>query len=729
MLHDDFRAQRIFSRWRVRPSFGESATTYFASLVADSEDCSPFLFATRAGLLSGANPSERVLEALLRLPLTLEEKEGLVRWTPLRSQAEQAWTICGNVIAGRRFGATDRNCPVCIKEASYHRVWWDCQGFTTCPIHDTPLTTFNRAELKDQMLFACHGVTKTKITSAPVLSAKGQDSYEGYLLARFGAVHSVGGRPLLDDQPLDLVIKTVQMIGRLLSNRRSQKRTPPLHAATMSVGFDALNGDERTLEEHLNHWLVSNLSPHKLRRASLDHFGYLRQMQLRESTLKSTVLAAMLNASARHGFLVPRLRTKPGVEVPMHKMGLARQTSLSRYGLDNLLPLCWPDMPDAETVKEVPYEVAERVRTVVADLVPLSRAATLLGCSPRKARAVAKVFTLDGRLVSVATKPDGKNQLNFIKAELDLMTGVLDALPPPPTVMRTVGLRRYAMHHELGESRVMADVLAGRIEAFSGSKFGLDKVLFRRPPKAGRGGKPAGVGRTHVPEGAMLGCEFTAITGVNATTMRELLNQGFIKSFGDKRGLLDRAVALAFHQRYVSPVRYMMGRGLIAIEAIWAVKKLNLPMAFAHKTLKPYFAERKDLEARIGPLYRPTEKMMERWRSLIRLGGEHCPSFIVPEVPGDGITYVYTSSRKFSFRVNFAEDGLLLKASFAPDATRMWKIYQEHTGIFREILQSFKWTTEGDVVTASVLITDKPETERATKEIGELATYFRYKMP
>ena len=729
MLHDQFRAHRIFSRWRVRPSFGESATTYFATLVADSEDCSPFLFANRAGLMAGWNPSERILEALLRLPLTSEEKDSLVRWTPMRSREAQSWTLGSNVIAGKRFAEVDRACAACIEEAAFHRVWWDCQGFVTCPIHDTPLSKFCRPTNTKYVRFTCHGVARSKITTPPVLSLRGQETYEGYLLSRLGAVEPVGARPMLDDQPLDVVIKTVQFVGRFLSNPWANKRAPPMRSTSMAAGFEALKGDETNLEDHFSKWLVSNVPAEKLPHATLDHYGYFRQMAMEEGVLRSQVFTAKLAACARHGTLIPKLRTRPGVDVPPHPKALAKQALLSRYGIEVLLPLCWPDMPDHRAVTEVPKDVAERVLAVASELVPLTRAAKLLGCSPVSARSVARIFTLDGRPVAVSKKPGDKSELNFIKSELDWMTETIDGLPQPPTEMRTVGLRKYAQHHILGQNRVIVDVLSGRTEAFSGSKHGLDRILFERPPKAGRGGKPVPVGRTHVPVGAMLGCEFTGITGVNSTTANELLNRGFIKGFSGKRGLLDRKVALAFHDRYVNPVRYMMGRGLNLSEAIWALKKMDLPMAFAHSTLRPYFAERKEMEAKIGPLYRPTDQMMKRWRSLIRHGGENCPSFIIPEVPGDGMTNVYTSSRKFSFRVTFEDEGLVLKTSFKPTSTRIWKIYQEHSEIFRLILMSFEWKTDGDETTASVRIATDREIQQATMQLGELTTYFRYKMP
>lgn len=720
MLHDQFRAERIFSRWSVRPSYGESATTYFASLVADSEDCTPKTFAQQNDLLSGTNPSLRILEALSRLPLTNDEKASLIRWTPMRIPHLQGWELCGHLIAAKRFSEIGRHCSECIREAAFHRVWWDIQGFVTCPIHDIAMTKVRNRRLdNDYLRFTFHGVAQRNITSPPILSDRGRYTYEGHLLQSLGAVEPAIPRPILEDQPLDAQIKAIQMVGRFLSSPKTLNRTPPMRQTSMAVGFDALGHDANHLEDRFSTWLIANHSPEQLRHVTLDNFGYLGQIMNFDGPLKDRVVAAKLNASARHGTLTPVLRMKPGVDVPLHMGGLASETALTRYGLEVLLRLHWKDMPG--NVVEVPRDVAEQVRVTARELVPLETAARRLGCSQACARSVARVFSVDKQIVSVALKVGKKARLHFIRSHLDWMSDVLDNVQPVPVGVRTVGISTFAKHRHLGEHRVMVDVLSGRQEAFRGSSRNLDKLQFARPAKLGWGGKPAPIGRTHVPQGAMLACEFHGISGANATAAVELVRQGFIAKYGDKRGLLDRGSVLAFHERYVNPVRYLMGRGMVAIDAIWALKKMDLPLAFQHRTIRPYFAERKELEAKIGPLYRPTKKMMERWRALIRHGADNCPSFIIPEVPGDGTTYVYTSSRTISFRVIFEMDALRLIARFTPEARRIWNVYVANAEVFRVLLESFRWQADGNEITASCQISTDSEIEKATVELGKLS--------
>ncbi|MHC2574674.1 hypothetical protein ACVMH6_007002 [Rhizobium leguminosarum] len=731
MLHNHFRAERILSRWRVRPSYGESATTYFASLVADSEDCTPFAFAQQAGLLSGPNPALPILEALLRLPLSNEEKASLVRWTPMTFTESRSVELCGHHISINRCSDIGAYCPECIREAAYHRVWWNLQGFVTCPIHDIPIVVPKRPS-RNHVQFSIHGIAKKRVASPPILSEKGRDSYEGYLLQALGAVAQTHPRPLLDDQPLDERIKAVQVLGRFLSNPKVSERTPPMKPGSMAVGFNALKHDIRHLEDRFSDWLILNYTEAELQHVTLEQFGYLKMYSYSSASksLKERLIAAKLSAAARHGKLPGQLRRKPGVSVPLQVGGLAKETSVSRHGIEALLRMLWPDMPQTEHILEVPHEVAARVRAAVKELVPVAQAAKLLRCRSDVAMAMTRLFALDGKVVAVTVnKGQRRSQRCYIKEHLDWMVAAVDSIGPAPAGIRTVTLDTYVRHHKVLAARVYADVILGRTRAYCRSNMKLAGLLFEGPPRTRRSGKPANLGRIPIPEDAMLTSEFHGITGATGSVAAELVKRGFLKTHGDGRGHLDRASVLEFHKLYVNPVRYLMGRGMRAIDAIWALKKMELPLVFQHEILRPYFARRTDLEARIGPLHQPTAEIMEVWRALIRQGRENCPSFIIPEVPGDGPTYVYTSTRLFSFRVIFEDKSLQLKARFASDSRRIWKVYQANVQIFQELLGSFDWQTHDGETIATVAVSSDDDIRRVTAELGKLASHFRYKMP
>lgn len=485
MLHNQFRAERIFSRWKVRPSYGESATTYFASLVADSEDCTAKTFALQHGLLSGPTPSMRILEAVLRLPLTEDEKSSLVRWTPMRAHDLRCWNLATQRVGPGQLGGSGCYCPECLAISPFHRVWWDIQGFTTCPVHDIALIRpRNTASDNEYLRLYCHGVAQDKLTSPPVLSVKGRESYEGYLIQKFGGISRRHEYPMLDDQTLEAQIRAIRLIGILLDNPKSDRTVPAVRSSTMTTGFEALKGTATDLEDRISTWLLENHPRENLRHATLDHLGFMRQFHILNGTMRDRLVAAMVSALARHGTLTPKLRMKPGVDVPPHLSALARETNLTRYGLEVLLRMLWPDMPKTGAA-EVPREIADRVRRTTKGLIPLDQAAKALGCSPAVARSIAKIFSLDGKVVAVSVNVRGKARLHFIKSHLDWMLSVLDSLAVAPVGLRTVGLKRYAQHHQRGQTRILVDVFWGRRRAFRSPAHDLSKIEFERPPKAG----------------------------------------------------------------------------------------------------------------------------------------------------------------------------------------------------------------------------------------------------
>lgn len=647
------------------------------------------------------------------------------------SPRDQSWTLSGHRIPKKRFAEIGRYCPGCIKEASFHRVWWDLHGFMICPVHDTPLMKSRRQGFNDYPRFTYHGTSSNRVTSSPILSVKGRESYEGYLLQTLGAIISSESCPLLDDQPLATRIRIIEKVGRFLSNAKYMgSRNPPLHATSMAVGFNALRRDAKHLEDEFCTWLLANHTEEEFRCMTLGHFGFFKNMTLMRGPLRDTMVAAALAACARLGALTPLLRMRPGVNVPLHMNGLAKKASLTRHSVLVLLRLHWPGMPSETGVTEVPFDVADRVLAAVKELVPLAHGAKVLGCPPTDARTLARLYSLDGQVVAVARR-DGRGRrghLHLIQSHLDQMLATLHALPAAPENLETVSVGSYARRQKLSVSRVFFEVLRGRLEGFRGSRPGLDNILLKRPPKASWGGKPASVGRRSIPAGGMIFCEFHGMTGADPTVAKGLIEKGLVERYSDRPTLIDRASALVFHRRFVNPVRYMMGRGMTAADAMWAVKKMDLSPAFKHKTGLSFLAQH-EMEERIGLLGRPMDQKLDLWRSLIRHGERNAPSLIIPELPGDGYSVISTSSRLLSFRVVFTDKGLILKVPFRPEYRRIWKVYTRNVDVFRKILVSFDWEEDGPGVVASMLTIQDQEVLQATAELGALLPYFRYKKP
>ncbi|KKZ86480.1 hypothetical protein B5K05_18640 [Rhizobium phaseoli] len=276
----------------------------------------------------------------------------------------------------------------------------------------------------------------------------------------------------------------------------------------------------------------------------------------------------------------------------------------------------------------------------------------------------------------------------------------------------------------------MADVLTGKIPAFRDpARKGLRGVRLPAPKKPRHGGRPARVGRTHVAEDEMLSCEFTGITGIRTAGIKYLLELGILQNRGKLSSTLDRKTALDFHERYVTAVRYLHGRGYGVLEASRRIRSMELPHAFDYDRVGVVIVERCLFEQKIGPLHKPTRHQLDLWHHLFASGAINCPSFIIPEVPGEGETYVYTSTRKFMFQVIFDDDSLKFTTVFQPKARRVWKIYNADPDLFKRLMPSFGWCDSGDGVAAAAYASDKDSIDCITVELGNVGTRFRYKMP
>jgi len=720
MSHDRFVSQRIVSRWRVRPAFGESARSYLARLIDDGENCSAASFVANSGFET--RTGRDLLEALLALPISDAEKGHLIRWTPVETGHR------AHLIANHRFGRKalrrGRYCAECILEAPFHRVWWDINGFETCPIHDSVLAKW-RADV-DWPLYG----NFLRSEEVPMcLSQRGLNSIEGYILERLGAVEANSKRPLLEDCAIDVLVSCSRMLGAFLVNPpRSTAPKPDAHH--ILKGFEALSGTHDDLRQCFESWLKRHHDPATLRRAVLGNFGYFQHTRFPEPLL-THVDIARIEAISRFGILTPRLRVKEGINVPLLRRHLMLETSLTADSIDVLMRRHGVELPEIKDRRliEIPDEVVDVIRKEVDDLVPIEEVARILGCSPTDAHEVSRRLSRRGWTGCLTRKKNRKATRFYIRRELDKLSAALSALPAPPGCP-TVNLRAFSRLRYLGESRVMADVLTGETEAFLGpGKGGLRHLRFAIPQKPRYGGRPARLGRTHVAEGEMLSCEFTGITGIRTVGIKYLIEHGILRSHGRLSSTLDRETALRFHEKYVTPIRYLHGQGLSVPRARARILELGLAYAFDYQKIGAAVVERIHLEKHLGPLHRPAAHQVRLWNYLIASGRNNCPSFIIPEVPGDGETYVYTSTRKFMFRVVFSTQGLTFRITFQPKARRIWKIFSADPDLFRALMPTFDWTETEDEAVATATAVDEDAIDCIAVEIGHLGARFRYKMP
>lgn len=728
MLHDQFRTERIFSSWRVRPHFGESAENYFDRLVRDNAECLPERYMALWGMANTGEPIARMLEEVLRLPLSHEEKACLARWTPI--DEGKYWTLDGMRFSRSRFVRRGRYCSHCVQEHPYHRVWWDLKGYEICPIHDVRLTHPARFRQSPS-----HGFTRGGLFPLPPLSETGRSSLEGYILERLGVVEKFIERPLLDNESLNMVLKFVPKMGRLLANPRSPSM-PPESPDDNLLGFDAMSKDMAHLEDRLSEWIIANLSQDDLLRgAATAAFGHGRNMchkLFTEGNLPDVVATAQLRACARHGNLPRAVLSRDGIgSLPTFKQ-VHKSLSMTVKGLNEMLVKLkiTPERTDKGTVHFTP-EIVDRVRKELVDLVSLEDAAHELGCTAREANFLARqMAATTGWSGCISLRQGPKMVRHYMRAELDRMLQRLAEFPVVPEGIPTTGIGMFQRHAVKSMAHIMTEVLAGNVECFRDvSGRGFSALRFRRQfvkPK----GLAAKIGRKPIPGDAMLRAEFSAMTGISSRGISHLLTTEHVRAHSLSDILIDRASAVAFHHEFVNVVQYLNADETQLRVTILIAQDLTLTREFPYEAVQALIVRRSQLEERIGPLRKITPRGLEMWRDFVALAGKNCPSSMIPQVPGDGSTKIYTTSRKWVFRVTIDDEALVFKIVFrANQSTRMWKIYQEHGIRMRKMLSSFQWESGEKWLTATVRANSRDEIDIITGQIGDVTKHFRYAMP
>ncbi len=726
MQHDRFRAERIFSRWRVRPCYGEEIRSYFARLVADNAGCTPPTYALNYGISGGDR--QAMLEAVLRLPLTDHEKENLVRWTPTGSGNI---TLCGHPIALERLSGLRRYCAECIEQAPYSRVWWNLSRFETCPFHDSLL--IEEKVTGGKVRFPYFGFHPGGISAPPPLAERGAASFEGYVLQRLGVVGPGVPRPMLDQHSLDAILCIVPIIGRFISNPRSRE-APPIRIGDTAAGFDALGFDEDQFEGRLSEWIASNVDVKAFRAASQAYFGHAAHLWNEKNyhpVLQQTIAAVMNRACGRYGSLGRALRNKDLVGMPPNGSDVQRELGITPYGLDVLNQRANLDVKRSQDgVLEYTPQIIETLRGEINSLVPLPEVASALGCTIDDMNRICLLMAAKGWRGAVGVRIGKKVVRHVFQTDIDAFVNVLENLPSKPHNLETVDIDKFVrLSRKRKITGTMAAVLNGQLPAFKGRSWGLRGLLFSRPAKRGYGGKPPVVGKRDLPQDTMRINEFVAITGVTSPGIKFLVSQGHLTYHTSDPPLLTRSSAVDFHKRYVNLARYS-ALGTIAVVKTESVLKLGLTPAFNYKDIEALVAERSDLAAKIGPLKEYSAEERDRWDEFRRSGERNCPSFTIPSIMGDGDMIIYTSSRKLFFRVYSFPNELLITIRLHPrESRRAWRIYRENEEEIRKLLLSFRWVEDGESIVIQTAVKDSADIDRVTREIGELTGFFRYKMP
>lgn len=719
MLHDHFRAARIFSEWRVRPCYGEPTNAYFARLVYDSLDCLPETYAKKTGIWVSRDRWKVLLQSLMQLPLTEAEKASLVRWSPVETLSRYWGLGDENLTMGLvRPGGT--HCPECVREAEYHRVWWDLKGFQTCPVHDCAMKA-NPSRHDRRWPF--YGVCLKTVEAPPKLSQQGRQSLEGYILQRLKVVDPIAPHPLLDHHALDAVMGACDIMGGLLSYGVLKKR-PRADPGFFAVGFEALCHDETHLTDKLAAWLERNHSKDNLKRVGMGHFGFARALSQSRKAIVRSVFTAQVKACARVGTLNPKLRAVPGVEAPVLRSNLPGILGVTEYSAILLLRRKGFDTKQGSgELVEIPDDVVAQLRTEIDRSASLAEAAALMGCSAEDADLIAVKLAKAGWSPCIQIRRGRKIIRHYLWEELERYCHIIHALPTAPENLKSSGIFGRVTKQLESRSRLMANVILGREVAYvDPEKPGLLGLRFvsRR-----YGGKPSPVGQKAIGDDTMLWSEFRAMTGVDSAGIQRLIALGVLEPSATKG--VARTSALAFHERYISPVRYLQGQGRVRTSAIKVLEGYDFELAFASEKIGITLVRREHFEEKMGEIFQPPRSVLDLWPSFVEAARRNSPSLMVPRVPGDGMFDIGPSSRLLSIKAVLREDGIWVGSDFHPHYRRMWKILFSREAEIRKTLRNLNIERKGERVVIMATADTIEEIEMITIDLGKLNEFFRNK--
>jgi hypothetical protein len=717
-----FRIDRPFWKWRVRPFPGEGVFSYFHRLVRDQGNSSAVTYAQAIGLAGSKVGGVQVLQALAKLPIPPDEMESLRSWTPIQSGSGfslNGFTFPNRILPARK----QRHCPACVKEAPYHRSWWNLSGFEQCPKHLMPLEPFTE-EPTHPVWPPFYGFAHADATAA--LSAESCDAgrFETYLLARLG-VFDVAPRmrPLLDENPLDNVIWYCGGVGRFLSNPRRVRR-PPKRSEDYQKGFEALSADRDHLQRAFADWLVAHNSPDDLEQASNHTLGWgnalvqIKSYSREDSALGREVALAQALACASVGKVGAQHRGYKGLEAwPVSRRRAATLLGVTAAGFGSLSRRIGCDE------RLFSRQALDAMKVVLERTCTRKDAMRALACSDSQLR----VLTSRGILGRIFVQ----GKYHIFEEDIIALVEKLDALPVAKG--DEVDIEEFARRNAISVSSVMVSFARGECDGWhSPDQTGFRKLRLSSSISAEprtTAGRAARKGRKQSSETAMLRTEFKVMSHLTSATVLHLIKEGYLPTVPTDTGAsrLLRREAMAFHRRYMNPAPFLSGFYRYFRRDL---ERLGIPLLFKGIG-NNLIVEREAFEQATGVKTIPDdERLQSLWESLKDAFARHAPSFTIPQVL-EGIKFqVWTTSIKASFDLEVGDGGFKFVKRFSPQlARRDWAIYETRRNEVLEALGPFTWEKETGSEVACYYAEKPSEIEAAAIALGTMCDIFRYKQP
>ncbi|MBB3967368.1 helix-turn-helix domain-containing protein [Rhizobium metallidurans] len=491
--------------------------------------------------------SARLVEVMDMPP---NDRALIERWSPMKSK--------GNLfINGQRLRPYQlrkrfrRFCPGCVEEAQFHRIWWDIASFRECPVHRTPLLEKNALGKRYVWTWPLVGVDRFGLEcGVPMPRHPDEESFEYYMLQRFGVLEPYMQRPLLDGLHLDRVIDHCAFLGRLLSNSFSRK-TPIERSGDWQAGFAALRSDRKNLENAVETWLLEQTTQDLRDKGADKAFGWARRgtrvKWLRQMPLLDAAIKVVLARTGRLGR--GSLQQLDGIrhrEITLTE--LADRYQLHKKGMRAVLTEI--GVPVAAKGRFSYFDEAKvaAVDHFMKTLITEKEASAMLGCSRWTVWGLIQNKRIRG-FSRIARRHAVRWFIPL--ADVEELMSVLKNLPVTGESHAVYSLSTFYAREAVPPYEIVERVLKGtlQIAAIDPTRRGMYSWRFhvldmakpaRRMP---RWKKPPVEYMTHV--------EACALTSFHPRTISHLAKAGVLEVPPESAAWLTRASVAAFHSQYV----------------------------------------------------------------------------------------------------------------------------------------------------------------------------------
>ncbi|MBY5708076.1 TniQ family protein [Rhizobium leguminosarum] len=687
-----------FSRWTVENERDEPGHGYYARLVAAEGHSSVTRYSDGIDVDTRTMSPERLMDIVLKLPLSEERKLRLRNATPVRKH-DGIW------LAGQRFNAYDlsfssrRWCPGCLHESAHHRAWWDVLAITECPYHRHPLLDLDQVGEPVRWWWPIMNVSpRGPMLAAPLPRANDTETFAGYIIGRLRFDRRFQA-PLLDQSDIGTVIDLCDLVGRLLASS-SLSDVPPDDRKSAETGFQALSSDAVALVEAVRAW-IRRAVPQEVRTKG---YGFVFRwiverkwglLDLRLTDMLQKVLRKALALEARE-FSAPLtsavfLQEEVSLAALAHRMGVARNGVATVADMLGFLP---KREKYRGMVMFDPSE-ADGIEAFWDRTVHRRQAAPLLGLTPPEMKPLVDAGYLR-EFSSAGVEGDDEGH-RYLKSDIDnLLTKLSELVKAEAPVTRT-GFRNYAKDHKLRRGDLAVFVLRKGLDvvAVDGSKPGFDGLAIicepvkstRRPlRKLQRADNVLSVGEAQVE------------LNVTRETMLRLLDEGHlmeVKGDGAARWL-DKVSVMAFAADYRNANMFLRTLELSLDQMIEIMERHGF---------RPVLKRRPKAEARsVNTIYRyqdiakafrlkgdPTviddPEFQELWQHVRALGGNMPPYLQLPSQLSINGQLVSNAKNSVAFLVSYEPEMRVLRFEGRRDAeglgTVMLKVSNPESSLAR----------------------------------------------